>query len=118
MRSTDQLGEWGEDVAVQHLRAAGFAILDRNWRCRDGELDVVAREGDALVFVEVKTRSGRRFGSPAEAVSAAKVRKLRLLAARWLAGHPGGGADLRFDVIGILREPGASPHVTHLRGAF
>ena len=65
------LGSYGERVAVRALTDAGFSVLDRNWRCRDGELDVVARDGDALVFCEVKTRTGTGFGHPAEAVTPA-----------------------------------------------
>ena len=114
------LGRYGEDLAAQHLEAAGLRLLDRNWRCRDGELDAVAREPDGtLVFVEVKTRSGTGFGEPAEAVSLAKARRIRGLACRWLEAHPtSGAAELRFDVISVLRRRGAAPRVTHLRGAF
>ena len=116
----DQRGRYGEDLAAQHLAAAGMQLLDRNWRCREGELDAVARDVDGtLVFVEVKTRSGTGFGEPAEAVGQVKARRLRVLACRWLAEHgPGGGVDLRFDVIAVVRRRGAAPQVTHLRGAF
>jgi putative endonuclease len=68
MRAKDGRGKYGERVAAQHLEAAGFEVLDRNWRCPQGELDIVARDGAALVFVEVKTRSSTKFGEPAEAV--------------------------------------------------
>ena len=113
------LGRYGEDLAVQHLQAAGFEILARNWRCRAGELDVVAREGSALVFVEVKARSGIGFGMPAEAVGQAKVRRIRHLACAWLVEHrPPGAHDLRFDVVSIVRQAGRAPVVHHLRGAF
>ena len=73
MRVKDAVGRFGEQVAVEHLQDAGVTILDRNWRCREGELDIVARDGDTLVFVEVKTRSSSAFGLPAGAVSARKV---------------------------------------------
>lgn len=113
------LGRWGEDVAVQHLEAAGYQVLARNWRCREGELDVVARSGHVLVFVEVKARSGTGFGMPAEAVGRVKARRVHLLACRWLEGHrPAGSVDLRFDVVSIIRRRGAAPEVHHLRGAF
>ena len=113
------LGRWGEDLAVQHLTAAGLEVLDRNWRCVEGELDVVARDGDGtVVFVEVKTRAGTGFGLPTEAVGHVKQRKLRVLASRWLAEHPTGRCGLRFDVVGIVRRPGEAPTVSHLRGAF
>lgn len=113
------LGRWGEDIAVRHLEAAGYEVLARNWRCREGELDIVARGGGALVFVEVKTRSGTGFGEPAEAVTRLKARRLRLLAARWLTScRPPGQHDLRFDVISVLRRQGAVPEVLHLQAAF
>jgi putative endonuclease len=112
------LGRWGEDVAVRHLEAAGCEVLDRNWRCREGELDVVVREGGTLAFVEVKTRSGLGYGEPAEAVTPVKARRIRVLAARWLAEQrPSGSWDLRFDVVSVVRRPGG-PEVVHLRGAF
>lgn len=119
-RAKDALGRYGEDLAVQHLQAAGLELLDRNWRCREGELDAVARERDGtIVFVEVKTRSSYDYGGPAEAVSAAKARRIRTLALRWLAEHsPRRAADLRFDVICVVRPRGEPPQVTHLRGAF
>lgn len=114
-----ELGRWGEDLAVQHLQAAGYEVLARNWRCREGELDVVARHGEALVFVEVKARSGRGYGEPAEAVGPVKARRLRVLACRWLAEHrPPGADELRFDVVSVVRTRGAAPEVVHLRGAF
>jgi putative endonuclease len=119
-REKDRLGRYGEDLAAQHLQAAGMQLLDRNWRRREGELDVVARDRDGtLVFVEVKTRSGTGFGEPAEAVGPGKARTIRALACRWLTEHaPTGGAELRFDVISIVRRRGEQPRVTHLRGAF
>ena len=114
------LGRYGEDVAALHLRAAGMQVLSRNWRCREGELDLVAREADGtLVFVEVKTRSGSGYGAPSEAVDRRKSAKVRQVACRWLVEHrPAGAGDLRFDVVSIVRRPGWAPVVTHLRGAF
>ena len=112
------LGCYGERVAVRALTDAGLLVLDRNWRCRDGELDVVARDGDALVFCEVKTRRGTGFGSPAEAVTPAKRRRLRLLARAWLAEHDHHAPDLRFDVVGVHVMPSGPARVTHLRNAF
>jgi len=118
-RAKDVLGRWGEDLAVQHLAAAGHEVLDRNWRCREGELDVVARDADGtVVFVEVKTRSTAAFGQPSEAVSRVKAARIRQLACRWLQENPARGAALRFDVVSVVRAPGAPPAVWHLRGAF
>ena len=93
------IGRFGEEVAARHLTGAGLRILDRNWRCAEGELDIVAEDGDTLVFCEVKTRSGTGFGDPAEAVTAAKSARIRRLGLRWLAAHGIGWRDLRFDVV-------------------
>jgi putative endonuclease len=113
-----ELGRHGERIAVAYLARAGLLLLDRNWRCRDGELDIVAREGAALVFCEVKTRRGTGFGHPVEAVTGAKQRRLRTLAQRWLAAHDEHAPDLRFDVVGVLVRPSRPALVRHLRGAF
>lgn len=119
MRSTAAMGRRGEDLAAAHLTAHGLEVLARNWRCRHGELDIVAREGAVLVFVEVKARSSTRFGSPAEAVTPAKARRIRLLACQWLAEHrPAGIGEMRFDVVGILQPPDGPPGLLHLRAAF
>ena len=103
MAVKDVLGRWGEDVAAGHLEQAGLVVLERNWRCREGELDIIALDDEVLVFCEVKTRSGLRFGSPAEAVSADKLRRLSILGARWLSDHPRPWSQLRFDVVSVLR---------------
>ncbi|MGW4421181.1 YraN family protein [Streptosporangium sp. NPDC004631] len=83
MAAKDELGKHGEQIAVDYLLAHDMQILDRNWRCSDGEIDVVAREGRTLVVVEVKTRSGRTHGTALEAVTWAKLARLRRLATRW-----------------------------------
>ena len=118
MSTTSDLGGHGERIAAAYLTDAGLRVLDRNWRCRDGELDIVAREGDALVFCEVKTRRATGFGHPAEAVTPEKQRRLRVLAQRWLAAHDEHTPDLRFDVVGVLVRPSRPALLTHLRGAF
>src|SRR5690606_2917223 len=97
------------------LEADGCVILDRNWRCREGEIDIVARDGAAIAFVEVKTRSGSRFGHPAEAVHPAKLERLRRLAARWLSEHDAHAAEVRIDVVAVLRRRGRPALVQHLR---
>lgn len=113
------LGRWGEDLAVGYLEGQGFEVLARNWRCREGELDIVALGEGALCFVEVKARSGTGYGYPAEAVTPQKARRIRGLAARWLAEcRPPGYFDLRFDVVSIVRHHQAEPELQHLRGAF
>ena len=118
MSTTTELGAHGELIAASYLTDAGLRVLDRNWRCREGELDIVAREGDALVFCEVKTRRGVGYGHPVEAVTFAKQRRLRTLAQRWLAAHDEHAPDLRFDVVGVLVRPARPALVTHLRAAF
>lgn len=118
MRAKDAVGRYGEDVAARHLLDAGLEILARNWRCPDGEIDIVARERGALVICEVKTRSSARFGLPAEAITRRKADQLRRLAYRWLQQHPAGGADVRFDVVSVTRSPAGAAVVEHLRAAF
>ena len=118
MSTTIELGRRGERIAAAYLTRAGVRVLDRNWRCREGELDIVAREGAALVFCEVKTRRGVGFGHPVEAVTPTKQRRLRTLAQRWLAAHDEHAPDLRFDVVGVLVHPSRPAVVTHLRAAF
>jgi putative endonuclease len=118
VRVKDAVGRYGEEVAARHLEAAGLTILDRNWRCAEGEIDIVAADGETLVVCEVKTRSGLAFGDPAEAVIAAKSARLRRLALRWLAAHQVGWRALRFDVVTVLRRADGGPLVRHLRGAF
>jgi putative endonuclease len=116
--TTLELGSLGEHIAATYLTDVGLRVLDRNWRCREGELDIVAREADALVFCEVKTRRGTGFGHPVEAVTSAKQRRLRTLAQRWLAAHDEHAPELRFDVVGVLVRPERPALVTHLRAAF
>ena len=110
-----QIGSRGEDLAAEYLSGDGFTILDRNWRCRYGELDIIAAEGEVFVFVEVKTRTGRAFGTPAEAVTHTKLRRLRRLAGIWLAAQGGSWQAVRIDVIEI-RLSGPVPEITHIHG--
>ena len=110
-----ELARAGESLARDHLGSLGFAIVAQNLRLGRGELDLVARHGNTLVFVEVKTRSGLDFGLPLEAVTPAKQRALRALAARYLAENPHYG-PVRFDCIGILW--GDPPQLEHLQAAF
>lgn len=94
-------GRWGEDRAATHYRRAGYELVDRNWRCRFGEVDLILRRGDTVVFCEVKTRRSAAFGAPAEAVDARKQVRIRRLAAAWLAAHDVRRVDVRFDVVAI-----------------
>ena len=118
MRAKDAVGRYGEDVAARHLIDAGLEIVARNWRCAEGEIDIVARECGALVICEVKTRSTDRYGVPAEAITRRKADRLRRLAALWLQEHPAGGADVRFDVVSVTRSRRGAATVEHLRAAF
>jgi putative endonuclease len=117
-RASDAVGAYGERVAFRVLHEAGMRVLDRNWRCPRGELDLVAHDGDTIVFCEVKTRRGDRYGVPAEAVGPAKARRLRALAAAWLAAHPQLRGQVRFDVVSVWPQPAGRAAVEHLRGAI
>lgn len=115
--SRTELGALGEQVAVEHLRGMGLQILQRNWRCRYGELDVIAADGDdTVVFVEVKTRTGDGFGGLEQAVTPRKLRRIRRLAGIWLAGQDIRWRDLRIDVVGVRIGRRRTPEVMHLRG--
>ena len=112
------LGDSGEDLVADWYLQRGYRVLDRNWRCRDGELDVIVARDGLVAFCEVKTRRGSAFGAPFEAVTFAKQRRLRGLAARWLREHPQGGATLRFDVASVYARRGYRPEVSVIEDAF
>lgn len=107
------LGARGEELAARWYVERGYEIVDRNWRCRDGEIDIVAARGPVLVVCEVKTRTSDAFGSPASAVTPAKQRRLRRLAMAWLDQHGPGARRLRFDVAAVVGST-----VTVIEGAF
>ncbi len=115
--SRAEIGALGEQLAVEHLRTLGLEVLDRNWRCRYGELDVIAadRQTRTVVFVEVKTRTSDRFGGVAQAVTPDKVRRLRRLAGLWLADKGGSWAAVRIDVVGVRIGRRPTPEITHLQ---
>jgi putative endonuclease len=112
-----RLGASGEAAAAAWYEARGYEIVDRNWRVREGEIDLVVRNRTFIVFCEVKTRSSDRFGIPAESVTITKQRRLRTLAMRWLAAHPGSRGELRFDVASVT-PGGETPAVSVLEAAF
>ena len=116
MAAKDELGRAGEQRAVDHLRAQGYAILDRNWRCSDGEIDIVAISGRRLCVVEVKTRTSRRYGHPFEALDERKIRRLWRLAHAWIDAHPGTAshAAVRLEAIGIVGADPADGVLEHL----
>jgi putative endonuclease len=119
MESKRQLGVRGEDLACAELERQGMQVLERNWRCRLGEIDIVAAEsgpsGLTLVFCEVKCRSGLGFGHPLEAITFAKMRTLRQLAAVWMREHRLQASSIRLDAIGVVLQPGVEPWLTHVR---
>lgn len=119
MKAKDALGRQGEDVAASYLADQGFTVVERNWRCEHGELDVIAVDGRDTVFVEVKTRSSTAFGHPFEAITDAKLARLRRLASAWCEAQAGARPGvIRIDVVSVLIRDGGLPLVEHLRGVF
>lgn len=114
MNAHISLGRRGEDAAAEYLAELGWTILDRNWRCRDGELDIVAHDGRRHVVCEVKTRRSARYGDPLEAITADKAARLRRLAWRWATAHGVGGVPIRVDVLGLVGD-GDDFSIDHLR---
>ncbi len=101
-----RLGNLGEKLAAEHLKGLGFLILDTNFRCREGEIDIMARQGDTLVFVEVRTRRGSAFGTPQESLTPAKGRKIIITAQIYLQTHEDLPADWRIDVVAVEMDKG------------
>ncbi|MDR2378416.1 MAG: YraN family protein [Bifidobacteriaceae bacterium] len=111
------LGRYGEAVAAAFLSLKGWTVVDRNWRCRAGEIDLVAQQDpDTLVFVEVKTRAGDHFGTPAAAVTGPKLARLRRLAAAWLDAHDRHAPVVRIDVVAVTTAGRAGRTVEHFEG--
>ena len=115
MRAKDAVGQYGERVAERYLIEAGLVVLERNWRCPLGEIDIVARDGDCLVVCEVKTRSSAAFGHPLEAVSAAKAARLRRLALAWVEARGVRPTRIRIDLVAVLRAPHGAAEVNYLQ---
>lgn len=116
MRATQALGRFGEDAAVRHLLDAGFEVLERNWRCSVGEIDIVARDGDTIVLVEVKTRRGLGFGAPLEAVTPRKAARLARLGVEYRRAAGQASAPLRIDLVGVLLPRDGAVQIEHLPG--
>ena len=112
-----QKGDRGEEIARRYLIRQGYSIVGRNYRTRYGELDLIARHGNTLVFVEVKLRRGTRYGDPLEAVDEHKQAAIRAIAEQYLAEEEPEFEDARFDVVGILAE-GRSYRIEHVEDAF
>jgi putative endonuclease len=117
-RQRQAVGAYGERLASRYLQDAGLVLLDHNWRCREGEVDLILRDGDDVVFCEVKTRRTDTYGTPAEAVGVRKVRRLRRIAACWLAQASIRPAGVRFDVVAVLMPERGASLIEHVRAAF
>ncbi|RGE21541.1 YraN family protein [Leucobacter sp. wl10] len=111
-----RLGSRGEAIAARYLEERGYRIIDRNWRTRHGELDLVVEDRGTLVAVEVKTRSGSGYGHPLEAITTRKAGRLKRLLLDWARVHDSHALGLRVDAVGITVHHDAAPRIDHLRG--
>ena len=118
MADKDALGRRGEQLAADYLVGTGMALVERNWRCALGEIDLIMRDGSETVFVEVKTRAGLGYGHPLEAITAVKLARLRRLAGAWCEAHPGEVAGMRIDAVAVVAPRGGGVTVEHLRRVF
>lgn len=112
------LGRAGEDRAAQYLKDMGYSLVERNYRCKLGEIDIVARDGPVMVFVEVRTRSGSGFGSALESVVYKKQLKVRQVASHYLQYREYFGGPVRFDVLALTLRPGGEAEIEHVKNAF
>lgn len=118
MAAKDDLGKRGESLAADHLVATGYRVLERNWRCSQGEIDIVAFKDNEVVFVEVKTRSSVAYGHPLEAITVAKLARLRRLAGAWCQAHPDVRSAVRIDAIAIIAPTRGLIEIEHLERVF
>lgn len=117
-KSTDTTGRKGEDLAVAHLRGLGYNLLDRNYRCGFGEIDIIARDEEFLVFVEVKTRRSAAYGTPFEAVDLRKQRRICRVALDYINKHRLHDQPVRFDVAAVFMSGKGAPRVEILQNCF
>lgn len=110
------LGAYGERVAARHLEAAGLEVVERNWRCSEGEIDLVLRDGDVLVVCEVKTRTGEEGAGPHEAITPAKLERLTRLAERWQVDRSVRAPEVRIDLVAVHHPARGAARVEHVRG--
>lgn len=115
MRAKDAVGRRGEAVAARYLEESGLHVIDRNWRCSDGEIDIVAVDGDVLVVVEVKSRSSLDFGHPFEAITEPKLQRLHRLSAAWRRFHALRFREHRIDAVAVLQQGSKPPKVEYLK---
>lgn len=111
-------GTKGEQIALSFLLGLGYRLVEKNFRCRSGEIDLIVLDGPALVFVEVKARHGTGFGLPQEAVGPAKQARIRRLAQYFLQVRARDEQEFRFDVVAIAFSSGGIPRIEHLKGVF
>lgn len=116
--ATKPLGDRGEDLAAAHLQRAGWTLLHRNFRMGRKEIDLVARRGEVVAFVEVKTRGGLGYGHPLEAITWRKRREIQQVAGAWIDQHGRPGDTYRFDAVAVLVRAGGEPDVQHLEDAW
>jgi putative endonuclease len=117
-QSSRELGTRGEDIAIEHLESLGFYVVSRNFRTRFGEIDLIARDGDTIVFVEVKARRSRQFGRAVEQITKGKQRKIVKTAGEYLRRSGSLESCVRFDVLAIDILPGGEVRIEHVKGAF
>lgn len=110
------LGAYGEEVAARHLGDLGMAVLERNWRCSEGEVDILLRDGSTLVVCEVKTRTSLVAGTPHEAITDAKLARLKRLGERWAEEHGIRPAGIRVDLVAVMRPRRGPAQVEHVAG--
>ncbi|MEO7146959.1 MAG: YraN family protein [Terrimesophilobacter sp.] len=118
MAAKDELGRRGEELAAIYLSTLGHVVLERNWRCSLGEVDLITRDGADTVFVEVKTRSSLAFGHPFEAITDRKLARLRKLAGEWCAQQTSRHGPIRIDAVSVIASSGQTPDIEHLRRVF
>ncbi|MFC5928527.1 YraN family protein [Cryobacterium melibiosiphilum] len=120
MAHKDEVGRRGEECAAQYLAGDGYRIIARNWRCAEGEIDVIVERDGEVAFVEVKTRSSTRFGHPFEAITVVKLARMRRLAAAWCEQAEVWPPRIRIDAIAVITGTGtgSEPIVEHLKGVF
>ncbi|MBQ8154542.1 MAG: YraN family protein [Prevotella sp.] len=117
MAEHNDLGRWGEQMAAEYLQHKGYQIIERDWKSGHRDLDIIALDGDTVVFVEVKTRSNRMFTDPVDAVGYQKIRNLQIAANHYVKYRQIDG-DIRFDIVSVVGSVGEEPEIEHIVDAF